>query len=65
MLQIGQSISLLLGKAIQEPEEYWIYDTKGADTAETLLKDRYPSRFDEMVQREAVRIGVRFQVGGQ
>ncbi|KAL8958287.1 MAG: hypothetical protein Q9193_004625 [Seirophora villosa] len=54
-------------KAILELEEHrgWIYEAKGADDTGTLLKDRYPSRFDEMVRREAVRIGVRFQVGSK
>ncbi|KAL8733083.1 MAG: hypothetical protein Q9181_003704 [Wetmoreana brouardii] len=52
-------------KAIQELEEGrgWIYEAK--DDAGQLVKDRYPSRFDEIVQREAVRIGVQFQVGGK
>lgn len=52
-------------KAIQELEEGrgWIYeahDGKGKPVTEL-----YASRFDEMVQREAVRIGVQFQVGGK
>ncbi|KAL9019182.1 MAG: hypothetical protein Q9185_003563 [Variospora sp. 1 TL-2023] len=64
----GETIHQLAArKAILELEEHrgWIYEAKGTDDTENLLKDRYPSRFDEMVQREAVRIGVRFQVGGK
>ncbi|KAI4116176.1 MAG: hypothetical protein LQ345_003357 [Seirophora villosa] len=64
----GQTIHQLAArKAILELEEHrgWIYEAKGADDTGTLLKDRYPSRFDEMVRREAVRIGVRFQVGSK
>ncbi|KAI4113794.1 MAG: hypothetical protein LQ338_008111, partial [Usnochroma carphineum] len=64
----GRTIHQLAArKATLELEEGrgWIYEAKGTDNTETLIKDRYPSRFDEMVQREAVRIGVRFQVGGK
>ncbi|KAI4286367.1 MAG: hypothetical protein L6R35_004377 [Caloplaca aegaea] len=64
----GETIHQLAArKVILELEEHrgWIYEAKGTDDTENLLKDRYPSRFDELVQREAVRIGVRFQVGGK
>jgi hypothetical protein len=30
-----------------------------------LVKNRYPSRFDDLVQREAVRLGEKFQVAGK
>ena len=52
-------------KAIQEMEEGrgWIFEAK--DQNGTLIKDTQPSRFDDMVQREAVRLGVKFQVGGK
>lgn len=52
-------------KAIQDLEEGrgWIFDAK--DQAGVLVKDRYPSRFEDMVQREAVRLGERFQVAGK
>ena len=51
-------------KAIQELEEGrgWLFGAK--DENNTPLEDRYPSCFDKMVQREAVRFGVRYQVGG-
>lgn len=64
----GQTIHQLAArKAILELEEGrgWIYEAKGTDDAERLVKECYPGRFDEMVQREAVRLGVRFQVGGK
>ncbi|KAL8900360.1 MAG: hypothetical protein Q9207_005730 [Kuettlingeria erythrocarpa] len=64
----GQTVHQLAArKAILELEEGrgWIYEAKGTDDAESLVKERYPSRFEEMVQREAVRLGVRFQVGGK
>ncbi|KAL8698188.1 MAG: hypothetical protein Q9201_006712 [Fulgogasparrea decipioides] len=63
---LGKTVHQLAArKAIQELEEGrgWIYEAK--DDAGQLVKDRYPSRFDEIVQREAVRIGVQFQVGGK
>ncbi|KAL8920273.1 MAG: hypothetical protein Q9208_006341 [Pyrenodesmia sp. 3 TL-2023] len=64
----GQTIHQLAArKAILELEEGrgWIYEAKHTNDAERLVKECYPGRFDEMVQREAVRLGVRFQVGGK
>ncbi|KAL8838521.1 MAG: hypothetical protein Q9170_002101 [Blastenia crenularia] len=64
----GKTIHQLAArKAIQELEEGrgWIYEAKDKDNIEKSVKDLHPSRFDEMVQREAVRIGVRYQVGGK
>ncbi|KAL8976588.1 MAG: hypothetical protein Q9205_007430, partial [Flavoplaca limonia] len=62
----GQTIHQLAArKAIQELEEGrgWIYEAH--DGSEKPVTELYASRFDEMVQREAVRIGVQFQVGGK
>ncbi|KAL8670299.1 MAG: hypothetical protein Q9168_005154 [Polycauliona sp. 1 TL-2023] len=62
----GQTIHQLAArKAIQELEEGrgWIYEAQ--DESGKSVKEQYASRFDEMVQREAVRIGVQFQVGGK
>ncbi|KAI4205079.1 MAG: hypothetical protein LQ350_000706 [Teloschistes chrysophthalmus] len=62
----GQTIHQLAArKATQELEEGrgWIYEAKDDDGK--LLRDRYPSRIDEIVQREAVRVGVQFQVAGK
>ncbi|KAH6628101.1 von Willebrand factor type A domain-containing protein [Chaetomium tenue] len=52
-------------KAVKELEEGrgWIYHAK--DGAGALLKDQYPGRFSDMVEREAVRLGVTYQVGGK
>ncbi|KAI9702103.1 MAG: hypothetical protein M1836_001447 [Candelina mexicana] len=52
-------------KAIGELEEGrgWIFDAK--DEGGVPIKERFEGRFDEMVQREAVRLGVDFQVGGK
>lgn len=62
----GETIHQLAArKAIQELEEGrgWLYEAQ--DESGKPVKERYVSRFDEMVQREAVRIGVQFQVGGK
>ena len=52
-------------KAVQDLEEGrgWIYDAK--DEAGILIKDRFPSCFDDLVKREAVRLGEKFQVAGK
>lgn len=62
----GQTIHQLAArKAIQELEEGrgWIFDSR--DQNGDLIKDRFPGRFDEMVEREAVRLGTQFQVSGR
>jgi hypothetical protein len=61
----GESIHQLAAKkAIQELEEGhgWLHAAK---TNGKLLKDELPSYMDEIVRREAVRLGVQFQVGGK
>lgn len=52
-------------KAVQELEEGrgWIHHAK--DAKANLLKDNYESTFQNMVEREAVRLGVKYQVGGK
>ncbi|MCJ1341591.1 hypothetical protein MMC09_006887 [Bachmanniomyces sp. S44760] len=52
-------------KAAQDLEEGrgWLHDAK--DENGDLIKHRYPGRFDEIVEREAVRLGVQFQVAGK
>jgi hypothetical protein len=52
-------------KAVQDLEEGrgWIFDAK--DQNGTLIKDRHASCFDELVQKEAVRLGEKFQVAGK
>jgi len=51
--------------AIRELEEGrgWIYHAKNSEGH--LLKDRHEGRFSDMVEREAVRLGVKYQVGGK
>ncbi|KAF6835754.1 von willebrand domain containing protein [Colletotrichum musicola] len=52
-------------KAVKELEEGrgWIYHAKGKDGER--LEKKHPGRFTAMVEREAVRLGVKFQVGGK
>ncbi|CAO2650129.1 Nn.00g014210.m01.CDS01 [Neocucurbitaria sp. VM-36] len=52
-------------KAISELEQGrgWLSEAK--DESGTLIKTKFEGRFDDMVEREAVRLGVQFQVGGK
>jgi hypothetical protein len=52
-------------KAVQDLEEGrgWIYDAK--DQNGILIKDRHPSCFDELVKKEAIRLGEKFQIAGK
>ncbi|EFQ35773.1 vault protein inter-alpha-trypsin [Colletotrichum graminicola] len=52
-------------KAVKELEEGrgWIFHAKAKDGQS--LKDKHPGRFPTMVEREAVRLGIQFQVGGK
>jgi hypothetical protein len=52
-------------KAVQDLEEGrgWIYEAK--DQNGTMIKERYPSRFQELVEQEAVRLGEKFQIAGK
>ncbi|KAK0337788.1 hypothetical protein LTR94_002881 [Friedmanniomyces endolithicus] len=40
-------------------------DSTDFDGPEVAVKERYPSRFDELLEREAVRLGEKFQVAGK
>ncbi|KAI9713318.1 MAG: hypothetical protein M1812_006677 [Candelaria pacifica] len=64
--EAGEMIHQLAAKkAVGELEEGrgWIFDAK--DDGGVPIKERFEGRFDEMVEREAVRLGVEFQVGGK
>ena len=52
-------------KAVQDLEEGrgWLYEAR--DDKNTLLKQRFPSKFEDMREREAVRLGVQFQVANR
>ncbi|KAF2238357.1 VIT-domain-containing protein [Viridothelium virens] len=63
----GETIHQLAAKkAVQELEEGrgWIFSAKDQATG-SLLKDKMPGQFPQMVEREAVKLGVQFQVGGK
>jgi hypothetical protein len=62
----GETIHQLAAKkAVQDLEEGrgWIYDAK--DQNGILIKDRHPSCFDELVKKEAIRLGEKFQIAGK
>lgn len=71
----GETIHQLAArKAVRELEDGrgWIYHAReaagsgpGNGGAGALLKDKFVGRFPDMVEREAVRLGVTFQVGGK
>ncbi|WOO79134.1 von Willebrand factor A domain-containing protein 5A [Vanrija pseudolonga] len=51
--------------AVKDLEEGRGWLTKAKDANGKLVKDKHPGRFDDLVKREAVRLGVRYQVGGK
>jgi hypothetical protein len=62
---VGETLHQLAAKkAIHELEDGrgWITEVK---TNGKLIKEVHEGRWDEMVEREAVRLGVQFQVGGK
>ncbi|KAK4695657.1 hypothetical protein P7C71_g2127, partial [Lecanoromycetidae sp. Uapishka_2] len=64
---LGKKIHQLAAKkAMQDLEEHrgWLYSARNEKT-NALLENEYASCFDQMVQREAVRLGVKYQVGGK
>ncbi|KAF2817091.1 uncharacterized protein BDZ99DRAFT_373378, partial [Mytilinidion resinicola] len=62
----GETIHQLAAKkAIAELEQGRGWLTEAKDEAQKLLKKKYESRFEDMVEREAVRLGVQYQVGGK
>jgi hypothetical protein len=63
----GQTIHQLAAKkAVHELEEGRGWLAAGKDAASgKLLKEKHEGRFSEFTEREAVRLGVQFQVGGK
>ena len=62
----GETIHQLAArKAVQDFEEGrgWLYDTK--DENNVPIQERFPSRFDEIVEKEAVRLGTQFQAASK
>ncbi|KAH7082718.1 von Willebrand factor type A domain-containing protein [Paraphoma chrysanthemicola] len=62
----GETIHQLAAKkAISELEQGrgWLPEAK--DESGALIKTKFEGRFSDMVEREAVRLGVQFQVGGK
>jgi hypothetical protein len=62
----GSTIHQLAAKkAVSELEQDRGWLSEARDEHGKLLKAKFEGRFDEMVEREAVRLGVQFQVGGK
>ena len=64
----GKTLHCLAAKkAMQELEEGrgWLHDAKDIKSENKLIKEAHSARFDEIVQREAVRLGMQFQVAGK
>ena len=64
--QPGQTIHQLAArKAVQDLEEGrgWIHDAR--DEKDMKFKERFGSRFEDVVKREAVRLGTKFQVANR
>ncbi|TAQ88134.1 hypothetical protein B7494_g3537 [Chlorociboria aeruginascens] len=62
----GKTVHQLAAKkAVQDLEEGrgWIYEAKDQDG--DLMKEKYPSRFEDMVKAEAVKLGETFQIAGK
>ena len=60
----GKTIHQLAAKrAVQELEEGrgWLFDAKD-EVDGILIKDRFPSAFEDLVKKEAIRLGEKFQV---
>jgi hypothetical protein len=52
-------------KAISELEQGRGWLSRAKDDTGALLKTKFEGRYDDIVEREAVRLGVQFQVGGK
>ncbi|KAL1650762.1 hypothetical protein SLS58_000880 [Diplodia intermedia] len=62
----GETVHQLAArKAVSELEEGRGWLSEAVDATGAKLKEKMEGRWDEMVEREAVRLGVRFQVGGK
>jgi hypothetical protein len=63
---IGQTIhQLATRKAVVELEEGRGWITVATDRDGKMIKKKYEGRWDEIVEREAVRLGVQFQVANR
>jgi hypothetical protein len=62
----GETIHQLAAKrAVMELEEGRGWVVEATDAGGVPLKERFESLFDDMVQRECVRLGVQYQVAGK
>ncbi|KKY13397.1 putative von willebrand domain containing protein [Diplodia seriata] len=62
----GETVHQLAArKAVSELEEGRGWLSEAVDATGAKLKEKMEGRWDELVEREAVRLGVKFQVGGK
>ncbi|OJD34549.1 von willebrand domain containing protein [Diplodia corticola] len=62
----GETVHQLAArKAVSELEEGRGWLSEAVDATGSKLKEKMQGRWDELVEREAVRLGVEFQVGGK
>jgi hypothetical protein len=62
----GETVHQLAAKkAISELEQGRGWISEARDESGLLIKIKHEGRFADMVEREAVRFGVQFQVGGK
>ncbi|KAF2260056.1 VIT-domain-containing protein [Lojkania enalia] len=62
----GQTIHQLAAKkTIVELEQGRGWLPVAKDESDKMIKEKYAGRFDDMVEREVVRLGVQFQVSGK
>ncbi|KAI1672081.1 hypothetical protein L13192_02940 [Pyrenophora tritici-repentis] len=62
----GETIHQLAAKkAISELEQGRGWTSQAKDESDVLIKTKFEGRYENMVEREAVRLGVQFQVGGK
>ena len=66
LLESGETIHQLAAKkVVGELEEGRGWISHATDEDGLLIKDRFREEFDQMAEREAVRLGVQYQVGGK
>ncbi|RMZ73763.1 von willebrand domain-containing [Pyrenophora seminiperda CCB06] len=62
----GETLHQLAAKkAISELEQGRGWTLQAKDESDILIKTKFEGRYEDIVEREAVRLGVQFQVGGK
>ncbi|CAA9962608.1 VIT multi-domain protein [Pyrenophora teres f. maculata] len=62
----GETIHQLAAKkAISELEQGRGWTSQAKEESDVLIKTKFEGRYEDMVEQEAVRLGIQFQVGGK